>query len=120
MSCLPLLIAQMCAVLTLRIQHCSKSVGLCPSCLFASPNFPVSSQAKDRLYQFNWRPRLPSLLPPEREAEITKNLRAYSKRYEEEDEAMLTQVRDIDPQVGPAPEHDQSLWALLQCTSKLA
>ncbi len=35
---------------------------------------------------------MPSLLPPEKEAEIAKNLKAYSKRYDEEDEALLMQV----------------------------
>lgn len=47
---------------------------------------------KDRLFQFSWRPRLPSLLPPEKEADIVKRLKEYSKRYEEEDEALLMQA----------------------------
>lgn len=50
------------------------------------------SVTKDRLYQFSWRPRLPSLLPPEKEADIIKKLKEYSKRYEEEDEALLMQA----------------------------
>lgn len=50
------------------------------------------SLQRDKLYQFSWRPRMPSLLPPEKEAEIAKNLKAYSKRYDEEDEALLMQV----------------------------
>jgi hypothetical protein len=37
-------------------------------------------QSRERLFQFSWRPRLPSLLPPDREAEIQKNLKSYSKR----------------------------------------
>lgn len=45
--------------------------------------------SKDRLFQLAWRPRLPSLLPPEKEAEIAKNLKSFAKRYEEEDEALL-------------------------------
>jgi hypothetical protein len=36
---------------------------------------------------------MPSLLPPEKEAEIMKNLKHYSKRYDEEDEQLLMQVR---------------------------
>eukprot|EP00850_Spirogloea_muscicola_P016935 SM000141S00879 [mRNA] locus=s141:121775:136794:- [translate_table: standard] len=41
---------------------------------------------KERFFQFLWRPRPPSLIGPEKEAEIMKNLRKYSKRYEVEDE----------------------------------
>ena len=37
--------------------------------------------SKDRLFQLSWRPRLPSLLPAEREAEILKNLKSYTKRW---------------------------------------
>lgn len=44
--------------------------------------------AKDRFFQFLWRPRVPSLLTPEREAEIKRNLKKYSKRYEEIDDAL--------------------------------
>lgn len=47
---------------------------------------------KDRFFQFGWRPRMPSLLPPEKEAEIARNLKQYSKRYEEEDEALLQEA----------------------------
>ena len=34
----------------------------------------------------------PSLLPAEKEAEIRANLKTYSKRYDEEDEALLQQA----------------------------
>lgn len=44
---------------------------------------------RDRCFQFAWRPRPPSLLPAEREREVAKTLRQYSKRYDEEDEALL-------------------------------
>ncbi|KAI8475850.1 MAG: eukaryotic initiation factor [Monoraphidium minutum] len=47
---------------------------------------------RDRFYQFCWRPRMPCLLPADKEAEIVKNLKAYSKRYDEEDEALLMQA----------------------------
>lgn len=47
---------------------------------------------KDRFQQLSWRPRVPSLLPKEKEEEIKKNLKEYSKKYEEEDEALLLQV----------------------------
>lgn len=35
--------------------------------------------------QFSWRPRPPLLLSAEKEEEIKKNLRKYSKKYEVED-----------------------------------
>lgn len=41
---------------------------------------------RDRFLQFLWRPRPPSLLPHEKEQEVVKNLRKYSKKYEVEDE----------------------------------
>ncbi|PSC71923.1 Eukaryotic translation initiation factor 3 subunit B [Micractinium conductrix] len=48
--------------------------------------------ARDRFFQLLWRPRPPSLLPQEKQKEIVKSLRKYSKRYEEEDEALLAQA----------------------------
>jgi hypothetical protein len=48
---------------------------------------------RDRFGQLSWRPRVPSLLPREKEEEIRKNLKEYSRRYDEEDEALLLQVR---------------------------
>jgi translation initiation factor 3 subunit B len=47
---------------------------------------------KDKFHQLLWRPRVPSLLPADKEAEILKNLKSYSKRYDEEDEALLQQA----------------------------
>jgi translation initiation factor 3 subunit B len=47
---------------------------------------------RDRLFQFSWRPRPPTLLPAEKEAEVVRNLKAFSKRYDEEDEALLQQA----------------------------
>lgn len=44
----------------------------------------------DLLLQFLWRPRPPTLLSPEDEAEISRNLRKYSKKYEVEDAEALT------------------------------
>ncbi|KAJ7527924.1 hypothetical protein O6H91_16G076300 [Diphasiastrum complanatum] len=41
---------------------------------------------RDRFFQFLWRPRPPTLLSPEEEAEIARNLKKYSKRYEVEDQ----------------------------------
>ena len=42
--------------------------------------------SKDHFYQFQWRPRPPSLLTPEKEEDISKNLKRYSKKYEQEDQ----------------------------------
>lgn len=53
--------------------------------------------AKERLIQFEWRPRWPSLLPKEKEKEIINNLESYSKKYEAEDQEIMmaadTEVR---------------------------
>lgn len=53
---------------------------------------PLYKTAHDRFYQLDWRPRPPSLLSEEKQRDIVKNLRRYSKRYEEEDEALLAQA----------------------------
>ncbi|KAM0893219.1 hypothetical protein ACQ4PT_025237 [Festuca glaucescens] len=45
--------------------------------------------SKDHFYQFQWRPRPPSLLTPEKEKEISENLEMYSKKYKQEDRDML-------------------------------
>ena len=44
---------------------------------------------RNRFFQFQWRPRPPSLLSAERRRAVAKNLRHYSKKYDEEDEALL-------------------------------
>ncbi|XP_044985379.1 eukaryotic translation initiation factor 3 subunit B-like [Hordeum vulgare subsp. vulgare] len=48
--------------------------------------------SKDHFYQFQWRPRPPSLLTPEKEEDISKNLKRYSKKYEQEDQDVSNQV----------------------------
>lgn len=53
---------------------------------------PLYKTSHDRFFQLLWRPRPPSLLSEEKQREIVKNLRKYSKRYEEEDEALLAQA----------------------------
>lgn len=45
--------------------------------------------SRDRFFQFLWRPRLPSLLSEEQEAEIVKNLRTYSKKYDAQDDELM-------------------------------
>ena len=47
--------------------------------------------SREKFYQFLWRPRAPSLLSAEQEADIVKNLKKYSKRFDELDEAIKNQ-----------------------------
>lgn len=53
---------------------------------------PLYKVSKDRFFQFAWRPRPECLLSKEKQKEISKNLKKYSKRYEEEDEKLLAAV----------------------------
>ena len=46
----------------------------------------------DNFYQFMWRPRTEGLLDPEKERDIRKNLRKYTKRFEEQDQALKNQA----------------------------
>lgn len=47
---------------------------------------------RDQFFQFGWRPRAPTLLSKEHEAEIAKHLKDYSKRYDEIDSKLLQEV----------------------------
>jgi translation initiation factor 3 subunit B len=46
--------------------------------------------------QFIWRPRPPSLLTAEKEEEISRNLKKYSKKYEQEDQDAFNQLSEQD------------------------
>ena len=48
-------------------------------------------QTRERFFQFLWRPRGKSLLLKAQEADIKKNLKKYSKKFEEEDERIKSQ-----------------------------
>lgn len=48
------------------------------------------------LFQFQWRPRPPSLLTPEKEEEIAKNIKKYSKKYEAEDQDVSLLLSEQD------------------------
>lgn len=37
---------------------------------------------KEKLWNIEWRPHPPSILPPEKERDIRKNLKQYSKKYD--------------------------------------
>lgn len=47
----------------------------------------VTRQAKEKFFQLLWRPRPPSLVTPELEADIAARLKEYSKRYDKEDQS---------------------------------
>nr|GEW23866.1 eukaryotic translation initiation factor 3 subunit B-like [Tanacetum cinerariifolium] len=51
---------------------------------------------KDHCFQFLWRPRPPSFLTPEKEEEISKDLKNYSNRYdvEDHDTSLLLSMQD--------------------------
>jgi len=53
--------------------------------LWTSHGRELMHEKKDKFFQLLWRPRPPSLLSEAKEKEIRKNLRDYSKKYEEED-----------------------------------
>lgn len=50
------------------------------------------------MFQFLWRPRPPSQLSKEQEEDLVKNLKKYSKKYDEEDAQILHAVRFLPPQ----------------------
>ncbi|BDA47339.1 Eukaryotic translation initiation factor 3 subunit B [Coccomyxa sp. Obi] len=47
---------------------------------------------KDQFFQFSWRPRAPTLLSKEQEADVVKRLKEFSKRYDEEDSKILEET----------------------------
>jgi len=50
-------------------------------------------QQKEKLWHVSWRPHPPSLLAPERQQEIRKNIKQFSKRYDAIDESAKEQAR---------------------------
>jgi len=62
---------------------------------------------KDRFFQFVWRPRGKSLLSPEQEREIEKNIKKYSKKFEEIDEKIRNQA---DSNVASAKKAQEDKW----------
>ena len=79
------------------------------------------SQARERFYQFLWRPRAPSLLSHEAEADLLKRLKEFSKRYDEEDNALLDEVQrptvvvELLHQHGPAACFAAVAWGGSAC-----
>jgi len=68
-------------------------------------------ESLDAFAQFQWRPRPPSLLSPEEEKQIAKNLKRYAKRFEEEDAALLNEA---DAEVVRRREEQYEAWATWQ------
>jgi len=54
----------------------------------------VHKVIKDQFYDFQWRPRPPTLLSKEKEAEIRSNLKKYAAKYKEEDAGLLGVIID--------------------------
>ncbi|KAM0950058.1 putative transcription factor WD40-like family [Dioscorea sansibarensis] len=65
---------------------------------------------KDHFYQFLWRPRPPSLLTPEKEEEIWKNLKKYSKKYEAEDQDVSLQLSEQDRKKRKMLQEEWDAW----------
>jgi len=71
---------------------------------------------RDRFFKFSWRPRVPSLLTAAQEAEIVKNLKSYSKRYDMMDEELKAAQDNVDMEEKRALLDEYAAWR----TKKLA
>ncbi len=67
---------------------------------------------KDQFFQFSWRPRAPTLLSKEQEADVLKRLKEFSKRYDEEDSKILEEVLPPSPlpHIKPNLQHPSRRW----------
>ncbi|XP_031262731.1 eukaryotic translation initiation factor 3 subunit B-like isoform X1 [Pistacia vera] len=65
---------------------------------------------KDHFFQFLWRPRPPSFLSPEKEEEIAKNLKKYSKKYEAEDQDVSLQLSEQERERRRALKDEWEKW----------
>lgn len=52
----------------------------------------LAKQIQDRFKQFIWRPRPPTLLTKEQQRQVRKNLREYSRTFDEDDAAEESNV----------------------------
>ena len=57
---------------------------------------------KEEFYQFIWRPRPPSRLSKDQEEDILRNLKKYSKKYDEEDAQIMNAVSPCYSCKGPS------------------
>ncbi|KAL3516745.1 hypothetical protein ACH5RR_023647 [Cinchona calisaya] len=65
---------------------------------------------KDHFFQYSWRPRPPSLLSPEKEEEISKNLKKYSKKYEAEDQDVSLQLSEQEREKRKILKEEWERW----------
>nr|URM60686.1 CPP family protein [Gymnema sylvestre] len=65
---------------------------------------------KDHFFQFSWRPRPPSLLSLEKEEEIAKNLKKYSKKYEAEDQDVSLQLSEQEREKRKILKEEWERW----------
>ncbi|KNA13142.1 hypothetical protein SOVF_119450 [Spinacia oleracea] len=65
---------------------------------------------KDHFFQFIWRPRPPTLLTPEKEEEIAKNLKRYSKKYEAEDQDVSLLLSEQDREKRKQLKEEWESW----------
>ncbi|KAF5175883.1 Eukaryotic translation initiation factor 3 subunit b [Thalictrum thalictroides] len=65
---------------------------------------------RDRFYQFLWRPRPASFLTAEKEEEIAKNLKKYSKKYEAEDQDVSLLLSEQDREKRRKLQEEWEAW----------
>ncbi|XP_076922037.1 eukaryotic translation initiation factor 3 subunit B-like [Bidens hawaiensis] len=65
---------------------------------------------KDHFFQFLWRPRPPSFLSPEKEEEILKNLKKYSKKYDVQDQDISVLLSEQDREKRKQLKDDWERW----------
>ncbi|KAF8694884.1 hypothetical protein HU200_037984 [Digitaria exilis] len=65
---------------------------------------------KDNFFQFLWRPRPQSLLASEKEEEISRNLKKYSKRYEQEDQVTFNQLSELQHKKQKQLQEEWDAW----------
>jgi len=60
--------------------------------------------------QFSWRPRPPALLAPVKVEEITRNLKKYRKKYEQEDRDASNQMTEQERMKRTQLEEEWAAW----------
>ncbi|XP_010245655.1 PREDICTED: eukaryotic translation initiation factor 3 subunit B-like [Nelumbo nucifera] len=67
---------------------------------------------RDHFCQFLWRPRPPSFLSAEKEEEIAKNLKKYSKKYEAEDQDVSLLLSEQDREKRRLLQEEWDRWVM--------
>lgn len=65
-----------------------------------------------RWLQLAWRPRPPSFLTAEKEEEIAKNLKRYSKKYEAEDQDVSLLLSEQDREKRKVLKEEWEKWVM--------